>query len=138
MKGVYGPYAKNLSHILNAIEDYMISGYIDGKDSPKRRLRLVPGFVDDAKRILTVRPDTLKRIEKVSELISGFETFFGLKLLATIHWLVENGVDSLNEVIKETYAWDKHKAQFNQRQIKIALHRLISLQWIAPLKGYNL
>lgn len=138
VKEIYGPYAKNLSHVLNAVEGHMLSGYADGGNNPKKRLELIPGAIEDAEKFLASQPDTLKRMERVSELVDGFETPFGLELLATVHWLVENGAGSLSEVIKETYAWNKHKTQFSPRQIEIALHRLVSLQWIDPIEGLNL
>lgn len=138
VKETYGPYARNLSHVLNAVEGHMLSGYADGGNNPKKRLELIPGATDDAGKFLSTQPDTLKRMERVSELVDGFETPFGLELLATVHWLVENGADSLNEVIKETYAWNQHKTQFSPRQIEIALHRLISLQWVAPIEGLSI
>lgn len=138
VKGMYGPYAKNLSHVLNVVEGHMLSGYADGGNNPQKRLELIPGAIDDAEKFLSKQPDTLKHMERVSELVDGFETPFGLELLATVHWLVENGADSLNEVVKETYAWSQHKNQFSPRQIEIALHRLISLQWISPIKGLNM
>lgn len=137
VKEMYGPYAINLSHVLNAVEGHMLSGYADGGNNPKKRLELVPGATDDAEKFLSEQYDTLKHMERVSELVDGFETPFGLELLATVHWLVVNGANSLDEVIKETYSWNQHKEQFNPRQIEIALHRLISLQWIAPIKGIN-
>ena len=138
VKQTYGPYAKNLSHVLNAVEGHMLSGYADGGNNPQKRLELIPGAIDDAEKFLSKQPDTLKRMERVSELVDGFETPFGLELLSTVHWLVENGADSLSEVIKQTYAWNQHKTQFSTRQIEIALHRLISLQWVSPIEGLNM
>ena len=32
--GPYGPYAKNLRHVINAIEGHLVSGYADGGDAP--------------------------------------------------------------------------------------------------------
>lgn len=135
VKETYGPYAKNLSHVLNAVEGHMLSGYADGGDNPKKCLELIPGTVEDAEKFLLTQPDTLERMKKVTKLVDGFETSFGLELLATVHWLVANGADSLNEVIEETYAWNKHKEQFSERQIKLALQRLTTLEWIAPIEG---
>lgn len=137
VKEMYGPYATNLSHVLNAVEGHMLSGYADGGNNPKKRLELIPGATDDAENFLSKQPDTLKRMERVSELVDGFETPFGLELLATVHWLVENGADSLDDVMKETYAWNQHKNQFSPRQIEIALRRLISLQWVSPIEGLS-
>ena len=42
-KGLYGPYAENLRHVLNAIEGHFVSGYADGGDEPDKQLKLVPG-----------------------------------------------------------------------------------------------
>ena len=134
VKGTYGPYAKNLSHVLNSVEGHMLYGYADGGDDPKKRLELVPGAIADAEDFLSKQPKVLKRMERVSELVDGFETPFGLELLATVHWLTVNGADSLNTVIKETYEWNRHKTQFRRRQIEIALQRLISLKWVEPIK----
>lgn len=138
VKETYGPYATNLSHVLNAVEGHMLSGYADGGNNPKKRLELIPGATDDAEKFLSKQPDTLKRMGRVSELVDGFETPFGLELLATVHWLVENGANSLDEVIKETYAWNQHKKQFSPRQIEIALRRLISMQWVSPIEGLSM
>lgn len=37
-KGPYGPYAENLRHVLQAIEDHLVSGYADGGDAPDKRI----------------------------------------------------------------------------------------------------
>ncbi|MDR1193134.1 MAG: Appr-1-p processing protein, partial [Peptococcaceae bacterium] len=112
----------------------MLSGYADGGNNPQKRLELIPGATDDAKKFLLAQPDTLKRMERVYDLVDGFETPFGLELLATVHWLVQNGAASLSEVIRETYAWHRHKKQFSPRQIELALCRLATQKWINPIK----
>lgn len=136
-KGAYGPYANNLSHVLNAVEGHFVTGYADGGNDPRKRLELLPGATDDAEAFLSDQPDTLRRMARVSELVDGFETPFGLELLATVHWLVANGADSFDKVVQETYAWNKHKEQFGSRQIEIALRRLITLEWIDPIAGLS-
>ena len=67
-KGFYGPYARNLRHVLNAIEGHLVSGYADGEDSPDKQLSLVPGAVDDAMRLLDAHPETRRRLDKVAQL----------------------------------------------------------------------
>lgn len=138
VKAPYGPYALNLSHVLNAIEGHMVSGYADGGNNPQKQLTLIPGAKEDAEKFLATQPDTLKRMGRVSELVDGFETPFGLELLATVHWIVEQGADSLSKVVERTYLWNKHKRQFTQRQIEVALRKLIKLQWIQPIKELQL
>jgi hypothetical protein len=105
-KGPYGPYAENLRHVLSEIEGYYVSGYGAGGDRPEKPLDLVPGAVEDARAVLAERPETLARFERVGKLVEGFESPFGLELLATIHWVVtREDAASDEDVVARTYAW---------------------------------
>ncbi len=106
-KAIYGPYAENLRHVLHAIEGHLISGYADGGDAPDKQRKLVPGAVKDATNFLQQHPDTRTRLDKVAELVEGFESPFGLELLSTVHWVVKHeSVNSIDEVVNHAYAWD--------------------------------
>lgn len=133
-KGPYGPYAENLRHVLNAIEGYLVSGYADGRDSPYIHLKLIPGAVEDASNFLQQHPDTLTRLGKVTKLVEGFESPFGLELLSTVYWIIKNEpVNSVSDVVKHTYDWGKHKHQFTLRQISIAESTLANKSWTKKL-----
>ena len=109
-KALYGPYANNLRHVLHAIEGHLVFGYADGGDTPDKQLRLVPGAIEDATTFLQQHPDTHTRFNKVSELVEGFESPFGLELLSTVHWVMKNdSVKSVDEVVSHTYAWNDRK-----------------------------
>lgn len=126
----YGPYAENLRHVLHQIEGYMISGYAQGGDQPHKPLTIVPGAVEDASAFLNDHPETLKRFDRVSTLVEGFESPFGLELLSTVHWVIHNErVCTLQEIIKKTYAWNDRKKQFTERQIGIAVDVLTKHGW---------
>ncbi len=130
-KGRYGPYAENLRHVLNAVEGYLISGYADGGDVPDRQLELVPGAVDDATAFLESHLNTHDRFNRVTALIEGFESSFGLKLLSTVHWVVsKEQAQSFDNVVQRTYAWNPRKRQFSERQLKIAVDVLSGKGWI--------
>lgn len=134
-KGPYGPYAENLRHVLKSIEGHFISGYADGGDLPTKQLKLVPGAVEDAKRFLQDHPDTCQRLERVSELVDGFETPFGLELLATIYWVIhESSVKNLKDVVSNTYSWNDRKKQFSPRQIEIAAKMLKKKGWLDDIE----
>jgi len=129
-KGHYGPYAKNLRHVLNAIEGHLLSGYADGGDDPKKQLELVPGALEEANAVLKGQADTLDRFERVSELVEGFESPFGLELLSTVHWLATNeSLLSIDDIVVQTYAWNERKKQFSPRQIKLAFDVLSQKGW---------
>ncbi|MDR2124556.1 MAG: macro domain-containing protein [Desulfovibrio sp.] len=137
-QGRYGPYAENLRHVLSAIEGYYISGYADGGDRPDKQLELVPGAESEAEEFLRSHPETQERFNRVADLVNGFESSFGLELLATVHWVVKRKkARTLDEVIRYTYAWNPHKSQFSRRQIEIAAQVLMGKGWIEPLEQGN-
>lgn len=78
------------------------------------------------------RPPALKRWPA---LVEGFESSFGLELLATVHWVVrEEQASTLAEVAERTYMWNDRKRQFTRRQLGIALDVLAEKNWIEELR----
>ncbi|ACD95914.1 type II toxin-antitoxin system antitoxin DNA ADP-ribosyl glycohydrolase DarG [Trichlorobacter lovleyi] len=135
-KAPYGPYAENLRHVLRAVEGHLVSGYADGGDAPDKQLELVPGALVDAQTFLQEQPDTVNRMNRVFELVEGFETPFGLELLATVHWVVsQEQACSLEEVTARVYGWNDRKRQFTPRQIALAVFMLSKKGWIPSLAG---
>jgi O-acetyl-ADP-ribose deacetylase (regulator of RNase III) len=130
-KGLYGPYAENLRHVLNAIEGHFVSGYADGGDEPDKQLELVPGVLEDADAFLKDKPETQAHFKRVSDLVEGFESPFGLELLSTVHWVVSNEQNhSVDDVVANVYAWNDRKKQFTRRQIKLSLEILTRKGWV--------
>lgn len=125
-KGSYGPYAPSLRHVLNTLEGHYISGYGDGGDDPKKPLRLIPGAVKDADEYLQKNDvRTIVHLDKVSELVNGFETSFGLELLATVHWLLATEkIQDDEELIRTVHAWNSRKQRFTPHQILQARNQL--------------
>jgi O-acetyl-ADP-ribose deacetylase (regulator of RNase III) len=129
--GPYGPYAENLRHVLHSIEGHLVAGYADGGDSPDKQLELVPGAVPEANRILANAEATRARFDRVADLVRGFETPFGLELLSTVHWVVQqDGARSVDDVITHVYGWNERKKRFSHRQINLALALLTEKGWI--------
>ncbi len=130
-KGPYGPYAENLRHVLKAMEGYQISGYTDRGDIPDTPLKLVPGALDDASSFLKDNIETKKHIAKVSDLVNGFESSFGLELLSTVHWIVcMEHTRNMDDIVDQVYAWNNRKKQFSKRQINLAVNILANKGWI--------
>ena len=130
-KGVYGPYAENMRHVLNAIEGHLVAGYADGGDAPDKQLNLVPGADREASLFLASHPETRERLQKVARLVEGFETPFGMELLSTVHWVIKHqGARSMDDAASLVYAWNERKSQFTRRQIELAASVLKEQQWI--------
>lgn len=131
VKHHYGPYADNLRHVLTKIEGHLVSGYHDGGDAPDKQLELVPGAVKDAEMFLSDHSDTKSLFDRVGVLVDGFETPFGLELLATVHWVAtQEHAASSEEIIAKVHGWNDRKKRFSPRQIDIAYQTLQSKGWL--------
>ena len=130
-KGPYGPYAENLRHVLNDIEGHYLTGYGAGGDDPHKTLELLPGAVEEARAVLAKKPDTEQRLGRVAALVEGFESPFGLELLATVHWVAtRERVSSDDELTAKIYEWGTRKRRFRPNQIALGSHVLSEHGWL--------
>ncbi|MFZ1414094.1 MAG: hypothetical protein WAS73_05870 [Defluviicoccus sp.] len=86
----------------------------------------------DAESFLSDKHDTAARFDRVAQLVEGFETPFGLELLATVHWVTtREHAGSPKDAMAKVYAWNERKKRFSPRQIGIAFQTLKSKGWLA-------
>lgn len=131
--GPYGPYAENLRHVLRAVDGYFVDGFTRGDEAPNTELRLVPGAISDALGTLRDDQETKAKFDRVVDLVEGFETPFGLELLATVHWVAtRDSVHDLDAVVSRTYAWGDRKRKFSEKQIGLAFEVLSNKGWLRP------
>ncbi len=129
-KASYGPYAENLRHVLNVLEGYYIKGY-SGDDKPDIEISLINNSGEKAKEILQSNKTTFVNFNKVSDLIEGFESSFGLELLATVHWVVKKeNAKNIEEIIDKIYNWNDRKKQFSKDNIQTAYNTLLKKGWL--------
>lgn len=129
-KAQFGPYAENLRHVLRQVEGHLVTGYADGGDQPNKRLELVPGAVADAEAFLASDIEAKHRFDEVAQLVNGFETPFGLELLATVHWVItQEHASSVTEALELTHRWNDRKRSFSKEQIELAFSTLDRLGW---------
>jgi len=130
-KAAYGPYASNLGHVLQAIEGHLVSGYFDGGDAPNKPMALVPGAVAQSEQYLSDDGETRARFDRVAALVDGFESPFGLELLATVHWVAtREGAKDAAAAATQVYAWNERKARFSARQIGLTFDVLQQQGWL--------
>jgi len=130
-KGLYGPYAENLRHVLNVIEGHFITGYADASDNPEKQIELKPNIIKAANDVLKAHPETTSHLERVADLISGFETPYGMELLSTVHWVAAHDKATTSDrVVRETYAWNSRKRMFQEKHIRVAFNTLVKKGWI--------
>jgi O-acetyl-ADP-ribose deacetylase (regulator of RNase III) len=127
----YGPYAENLRHLLSTLESHYIHGYGEGGDDPRKPIELADGAGSEGQAFLRDYPKTLRRFEQVSRLIEGFESPFGLELLATVHWVIDRGrARTVFDAVGKVHGWSSRKTMFTSHQIQAAWDRLHRLGWI--------
>ncbi len=134
-KGHYGPYAENLRHVLREIEGVFIEGYDDAGDSPGKPLEVLASATDKARAALAQRANTRRRLARVEDLVTGFETPSGLELLATVHWVASReGVVDEDRLAGAVHAWGRRKREFTRDSIRLA-HRVLETEGWLPSAG---
>jgi O-acetyl-ADP-ribose deacetylase (regulator of RNase III) len=138
VKGRYGPYADNLRHVMRVVEGHYLSGYGDGS-SPvleAEPLAVLPGAAEVASMTLAQHPETARRIDRVLEVISGFESTYGLELLASVHWVGAKDPDaaaSPERMVQEVQGWSPRKGRmFTHEHIGVA-HQALRERGSLPL-----
>lgn len=129
-KGPYGPYAENLRHVLTHIEGHFIVGYGDAADQPNKPIEPKVQAMAIAEEFLANHRKVHERFERVVKLIEGFETPFGMELLATVHWVAcHEGANSPEQALEKTHAWNSHKHMFQEKHIRLAWKTLANEKW---------
>jgi O-acetyl-ADP-ribose deacetylase (regulator of RNase III) len=132
-KGHYGPYAPNLNKVLEVLEGHFTRGYGDSQ-APDVDINLLPGAREEAQQFLKDATEESKHLRSVGALIEGFESPYGMELLASAHWLAKYEapcVLDLNGACKGFAQWNERKRTiFKPEHIRIAWDRLIEHRWI--------
>ena len=132
VKHRYGPYAHNLNKVLEILEGHYIEGYGDTQ-KPDVEIELLEGAIENADNFLATHSEPKRRLNRVAELVDGFETPYGMELLSSIHWLIaHDGVaKESGDVVQGIQKWSDRKARlFQESHIEIALERLKLTNWI--------
>jgi hypothetical protein len=126
----YGPYADAARHAVERLEGHLLTGFGDGTGPGD--VRLLPGALEDARSFLNDHPETLERYERVAQLIDGFETPYGLELLATTHWVaVREDADEPAAAARLVRGWSPRKGHlFTNDHIAVAWDRLAEGDWL--------
>jgi len=131
-KHIYGPYANNLNNVLEKIEGHFIRGYGDG--TGRASIYVLPEGREMAGTFLAAEPQAQERLEQVCKLIYGFETPYGLELLATVHWVATEYSDpakNCEEAIALVHEWsDRKRRIFKPEHICKAWQRLEEQKWL--------
>ncbi|WP_028537342.1 type II toxin-antitoxin system antitoxin DNA ADP-ribosyl glycohydrolase DarG [Paludibacterium yongneupense] len=131
----FGPYANRLEHLLDSLDGSYL--HCEKRISDAGPLDVI--WFDDAQTrvvqtyLKTEAKDFLPALEKTATMIDGFESPYGMELLATVDWLltreaVEPTVDAVRNGLRHWPAGATAAARkdrlFDDRALEIALQRL--------------
>lgn len=134
----YGPFASNLNHLLNALDGYYLKaekrvpdlGSLDVIWFNQEKTEAVSTYLCDEGR------DYLPALEQATRLIDGFESPFGMELLATVDWILHQTQcePTLEEIKYQISLWpagkqwaDRKQRLFDDASLRFALERLSTL-----------
>lgn len=143
----YGPYADRLRHLLDGLD----GSYLHCEKRLSDAGPMEPIWFEDSKRdmvadFLETSParQYSSALEKTAAVIDGFESPLGMELLATVDWLLhERGCEpNASAVRRELERWPGSQTAarrkirlFDERLVKLALHRLVAEQPIESQKS---
>jgi O-acetyl-ADP-ribose deacetylase (regulator of RNase III) len=125
-KGAYGPYSGKVRHILYAVNGYYLKGYEQKDAKPFEPLEII---VEKALEVQEYIKNNLgieehKRLEEVALFIQGFESPYGLELLATVDLLIEENRSFDAALILQKLWSERKKDIFPQKHIELAVQHL--------------
>ena len=131
--GQYGPYSPDLRHGLIRMENHLTRGFGEGSDKPMTPVELLPGAVEVANGFLTALPETKIRMERVAELIEGYEDPYGMELLSSVHWVMQHDPgarENVDMAVAGVRSWnDRKRRLLKSEHLKLAWERLRKQGW---------
>jgi hypothetical protein len=92
------------------------------------------GAAVEAEIFLAGHTEEHQRLDRVSRLIEGFETPYGMELLSSVHWLAVHGTpaaETVRDAVSGITAWNERKRRmFRAEHIGVAWNRLVEENWI--------
>jgi O-acetyl-ADP-ribose deacetylase (regulator of RNase III) len=133
VKHNYGPYSDKLRHVLKAMDGHYITGV--GDFSGDSEIAVMPGALSEADEFIKTRggDELSEQVARVRALIEGFETPYGMELLATVHWVGtrEPRATTLGAAITAVQNWNARKrAVLRKEHIEVAWRRLKDEGWL--------
>jgi len=131
-KHQYGPYSERLRHALNTMEGHFIRGVGDGVVDSE--IEPLLGALEEADAFVSQaeNEELLDRVRHVAELIDGFQSPYGMELLATVHWTAtREGAESASEALDHIARWnDRKRVLMTAYHVQAAWDRLKQQGWL--------
>ena len=135
-KFTYGPYSDQLRHALNAMEGHYIRGVGDG--NVEASIEPMPDALAQAEAFIAEQSDTTlqQHVDRVAGLIEGYQSPYGMELLATVHWVAtqEQVTDAIGAVAKIGEWNDRKRTLMQPAHIHAAWQQLHANGWLGNVE----
>ena len=123
-RNLHGPYSENLKLAYVALENHgMIKGFL----TDDRQAHVTNSGCAVANEYLdNTSSEAGKVVDRLSKLIQGYESPYGLELLSSVHWLANHEQHfPVEKIIEEMTNWNESKRNsFGEDAIRCAYDRL--------------
>lgn len=128
-KGHYGPYAHRLLHLMKFLNGYYL-WFKEENNKPGTTVNLDISNYPKVKEYFekNVSDEQKSRVNMVIDFINGYESPYGLELLATVDFVIQNiGKTDQKQVKEAIYSWTtRKKSLMKTYHIEIATKHIIS------------
>lgn len=127
----FGPYAQAVDQFISYVEGHFIYGYGDGSSGSRATLTLDTNALIEAHVILDNDTEFQATLDRFTHIVDGFEFPYGVELLATVHYVVENthDISTIDDIVAEIKSWSRRKGQiFKREQASLAYDHLVGAQ----------
>lgn len=139
-KGPYGPYAHQLTKVLEVLKPHFIL-YEGQITNPSIHITLHKDIVAQIEEFKSTEltDEQLSRLVNVKEQIIGFENALGLELLATVDFALLNCPEcSLSEITSTIHNWTNRKRELlTQHLVQVAYNRVSQVNEITSNSLYS-
>ena len=127
-KAQYGPFAYNLSHVLQRMDGAFLRGMDYKEAKPFAELTLMEEKLPEVDAYIAqhLSHEQKQQVSHLTHLIEGFESPLGMELLATVDYLLDTKeAQDLGSLINAVGAWNPRKKQvLTPEYLTLALRRL--------------
>jgi O-acetyl-ADP-ribose deacetylase (regulator of RNase III) len=130
----FGPYSDRLRHALNRMEGHFIRGIGDGV--VEAEIEPTADASQEAEAFIAEEEigALAERVARVSRLIEGYQSPYGMELLSSVHWVAwhEAAIRSLDDAVTAIGAWNERKRTLMKPEhVASAWQRLEEDGWLA-------
>lgn len=126
-KGIYGPYSNEIRFVLYTLNGYYLNGFAQMDAKPFESLELIAAKKQEVYQYIDNHASVKEknRLNKTIEFIQGYESPYGLELLATVDFLLHTEKTFDTQIIYDRLWSERKQNLFPIAHINLAIEHLL-------------